>query len=82
MIFVPAVQPLAAATPLAWCFAFFDGKLLLPDAQALQPLAVQGFEHLALARHYLGRLDDIDCWALQLKSALVPDQASPVWRLA
>jgi len=70
MIFVPAVQPLADATPLAWCFAFVDGQLLLPEADdtALQPQALLGFEGLARSRHYLGRLDELDCWALQLSS--------------
>jgi NAD+ diphosphatase len=68
MVFVPAVQPLAVATPLAWCFAFVDGKLLLPDAEvaALQPQALQAFDGAAQVRHYLGRLDDVDCWALRL----------------
>lgn len=69
MIFVPAVQPLAFATPLAWCFAFVDGKLLLPDAEpaALLPHPLHTFDGLAQARHYLGRLDDIDCWAMNLR---------------
>ncbi|MGL6111301.1 MAG: NAD(+) diphosphatase [Rubrivivax sp.] len=68
MIFVPAVQPLAVATPLAWCFAFVDGKLLLPDTEptALLPHPLQALDSLAQARHYLGRLDDIDCWAMNL----------------
>lgn len=71
MIFVPAARPLAAATPLAWCFAFFDGKLLLPGAEAaaLQPLALAHFDGQLQSRHYLGRLDDIDCWALHLSQA-------------
>jgi NAD+ diphosphatase len=69
MIFVPAVQPLASATSLAWCFAFVDGKLLLPEAQALQPQPLHGFEGLARSRHYLGRLDGVDCWALHLSEA-------------
>ncbi len=66
MMFVPAVQPLASASPLAWCFAFVDGQLLLPDAHdaALQPQPLPGFEGLAMARHYLGQLDGLDCWAL------------------
>ena len=71
MIFVPAVQPLADATPLAWCFAFVDGQLLLPEADdtALQPQALLGCEGLAMARHYLGQLHGLDCWALQLSAA-------------
>jgi NAD+ diphosphatase len=66
MIFVPAVQPLVTSTPLTWCFAFVDGKLLLPDEKSLQPLPLHVFEGLAHSRHYLGRLDDLDCWALHL----------------
>ena len=34
MIFIPAVQPLVTGSPVAWCFAFVDGKLLLPEARA------------------------------------------------
>lgn len=65
MIFVPAVSPPQPATPLAWCFAFVDGKFLLPEDETgqLQPLPLQAFEGLALSRHYLGRLDAHDCWA-------------------
>jgi NAD+ diphosphatase len=71
MNFVPAVRPPAGATPLAWCFAFVDGQLLLPEAEeaVLQPQALHGFEALATARHYLGRLDQTDCWALHLSAA-------------
>jgi NAD+ diphosphatase len=69
MIFVPALQPLAHGTPMAWCFAFVDGKLLLPESSTLQPQPLQGFEALTHSRHYLGRLDDLDCWALQLREA-------------
>jgi NAD+ diphosphatase len=69
MIFVPALQPLAHGTPMAWCFAFVDGKLLLPQGAPLQPQPLQGFEAHAHSRHYLGRLDDLDCWALHLREA-------------
>jgi NAD+ diphosphatase len=69
MIFVPAVQPLATGTPLAWCFAFVDGKLLLPEGSALQPQPLHGLAPLSHSRHYLGRLDELDCWALQLSEA-------------
>ncbi len=69
MTFIPAVQPLAMATPEAWCFAFVEGKLLLPESQALAPLPMYGFEGLTKSRHYLGRLDGVDCWALHLSEA-------------
>ncbi len=69
MIFVPAMQPPAPSTPLAWCFAFVDGKLVLPDEQAMRPLPLHGFEGMTHTRHYLGRLDEVDCWALQLSEA-------------
>jgi hypothetical protein len=51
MIFVPAVQPLVTGSPVAWCFAFVDGKLLLPEGAALQPQSLHGFEGLAHTRH-------------------------------
>ena len=68
MPFLPAIGPIAPATAHAWCFAFVEGKLLLPEAEAapLAPHAPQWFEPLAQSRHFLGRLDDLDCWALRL----------------
>jgi NAD+ diphosphatase len=76
MIFLPAVQPTQPATELAWCFAFFEGKFLLPDGDesALQPLPALLFEPLAQSRHYLGRLGDIDCWTFSLR------EPPPGWR--
>jgi NAD+ diphosphatase len=68
MPFIPAVTLLSAATPQAWCFAFVEGQLLWPEAQdgfAPQPWDV--FEPLRPARHYLGQLDGIDCWAFALR---------------
>jgi len=68
MIFVPAVQPGPTPTTSAWCFAFVNGKLLLPDADTavLAPHPAQAFEALQSTRHYLGRLDELDCWAITL----------------
>jgi NAD+ diphosphatase len=68
MRFIPAVQPDAETTPEAWCFAFVEGQLLVPDVEGVRfaPQAWSLFEALAPARHYLGRLDDIDCWAFTL----------------
>ncbi|MBL8325870.1 MAG: NAD(+) diphosphatase [Rubrivivax sp.] len=64
-------EPASAAGSAAWCFAFVEGQLLLP-AEEGQPLPPQAPEHFAMAasaRHYLGRLDGIDCWALALPEA-------------
>lgn len=71
--FQPAIQPLHPATPRAWLFAFYEGQLLMPQAHdaALSPLALDVFIGLDASRHYLGRLDGLDCWALRL-SALPP----------
>jgi NAD+ diphosphatase len=71
MPFTPAVQPEAEATQSAWCFAFVEGQLLLPDAgeAGFSPHPWATFESLGTAHHYLGRLDGIDCWALSLTSA-------------
>jgi len=76
MIFVPAVQPVVPTTPSAWCFAFVEGKLLMPEVEPgdLAPAPWPVLEALADASHYLGRLDAVDCWALLLSS--VP----PGWR--
>ncbi|MFO1217209.1 MAG: NAD(+) diphosphatase [Burkholderiaceae bacterium] len=68
MPFTPAVTPPSPASDSAWCFAFVDGQLLLPegDAVALMPHSLALLEVLAPVRHYLGRLDGLDCWALTL----------------
>ncbi|HEY6354514.1 MAG TPA: NAD(+) diphosphatase [Burkholderiaceae bacterium] len=68
MRFIPAVSPQAPATNTAWCFGFVEGQLLLPadDGATLAPHAWQVLEALAPTRHYLGRLDGIDCWAFAL----------------
>jgi NAD+ diphosphatase len=71
MVFVPSIQfapPAPPAGALAWCFAFVDGKLLLPEAgdAMLVPEPWDAWEPMAAARHYLGRLDDVDCWAVTL----------------
>jgi NAD+ diphosphatase len=70
MRFMPAVAPVADATPEAWCFAFVEGQLLLveqPEGHALTPQPWSLFEPHEPARHYLGQLDGIDCWAFTLK---------------
>jgi NAD+ diphosphatase len=80
MIFTPAVRPGAVASASAWCFAFVEGQLLLPDVDAggLEPQPAPTFEALALARHYLGRLDGLDCWALRLHAPPAGWRATPL----
>lgn len=80
MRFEPAVRPPEPASAAAWCFAFVEGQLLLPAAEgaALGPLADAGFERAAVARHYLGRLDGLDCWALKLEAAPAGWRGTPL----
>ncbi len=76
MIFVPSVRLPAEGTALAWCFAFADGKFLLPEDQNqdLRPVPPAAFVSLSESRHYLGRLEGLDCWALKLPAT------PPGWR--
>lgn len=77
MHFIPAVQLLEPPSPAAWYFAFVQGELLLPDAgaAALAPLVEAGLLAASTAsRHYLGRIDALDCWALTLP------EAPPGWK--
>jgi len=75
MPFLPTSQFVEPASPQAWCFAFVQQQLLWPevgddsDAPLLKPLpaaALALHAAQASARHYLGRLDGIDCWVLAL----------------
>lgn len=76
MRFVPATEPVQPASTVAFTFAFVEGELLLPDADEpeLRPVDPGAFAAAATARHYLGRIDAHDCWALALSD--VP----PGWR--
>ena len=78
MIFVPAIALQGEPTRQHWSLAFVDGKLLLPEDQntLLHPLPDRGWQPYAEVRHYLGRLEGLDCWALRL--AQVPEG----WRMA
>jgi NAD+ diphosphatase len=80
MPFLPASQPLQPPSPEAWCFAFVQRELLLPEtgAPTLRPLAIATLAELATARHYLGRIDAIDCWALALQAPPAGWQAVPL----
>jgi NAD+ diphosphatase len=65
MNFEPAVQPAQDPTDTAWCCVFVDGKLLLPvpEDAVFAPLPRLLLDAVGATRHYLGRLDGIDCWA-------------------
>jgi hypothetical protein len=66
MHFEPAIAAPGEPTSLAWSFAFVEGQLLMREGDdALAP----GPAHDAPERHYMGRLDGIDAWALRLESA-------------
>ncbi len=67
MKFEPAIDPLLPATTTAWHLVFVDGKLLPEDeAAALSPVSVDAFGAPQAPRHFLGRLDALDCWTLRL----------------
>jgi len=71
MHFVPAIDPVMPATSSGWWLVFVGGKLLLPadELRPLEPVPSTSFEADAHSRHFLGRLDGLDCWVAQLKSA-------------
>jgi NAD+ diphosphatase len=59
------------------------GQLLVPDEEpaTLAPLASiasAAFEPLVAARHYLGTLDGLDCWVLQLHEAPAGFRRAPL----
>ncbi len=71
MSFISAVRPYGPASPLAWCFGFVQGELLLPDGESavLQPLDVASLLPQATTHHYLGTLANLDCWAVAVPDA-------------
>ncbi|MFO1267792.1 MAG: NAD(+) diphosphatase [Rubrivivax sp.] len=72
------MAPLAPASPLAWCFVFVEGQILpVDDAAPFSPHAASSLVALlaqAERRHYLGRLEGDDAWALALA------ETPPGWR--
>ena len=76
MLFVAATHPLRPATPQAWCLAFVERDLLLPEdgGPPFAPIDAESLAAGATARHYLGTLGDVDCWALTLA------EPPPGWR--
>lgn len=78
--FEPAVHPERPPTDEAWCCVFVEGRLLLPEGDDA-PFAPQPFariEQLAPQRHYLGRLDGLDCWAARAEAVPEGYRALPL----
>jgi NAD+ diphosphatase len=71
MQFKPAITPPVEPTPQQWQMAFVNGQLLLPEPedQSLAPQQASTWQKDGVARHYLGQLDGLDCWALHLPEA-------------
>lgn len=78
MRFIPAIEPPDEHTPVRWSLAFVNGQLLLPgvDDAPFEPAELPPWSHAAESRHYLGRLDGHDAWALRLAEA--PEGWRPV----
>ncbi len=80
--FLPAIRPPATPSPEAWCFAFVQRDLLLPDGLPL-PAPLEAAAAAALldggaTRHYLGALSATDCWAVLLPEAPPGWQPTPL----
>ncbi|MFY8083275.1 MAG: NAD(+) diphosphatase [Rubrivivax sp.] len=80
MHFEPAIDPPQPPTSLGWHFSFVQGQLLLPLQEDLPmaPSTAEGWAERVEARHYLGRLDGLDCWALRLAQAPTEWRAVPL----
>lgn len=82
MDYIPGIAPPDDETPEAWCFAFVQRDLLLPeDSPGLAPTGgflLRALHGAAQARHYLGRLDGRDAWVLALPEPLPGWQATPL----
>jgi NAD+ diphosphatase len=79
MPFLPAIEPLQPTTAKAWIFAFAEGRLLLPEGDAPPTPSPAALLDAALdGRHFLGRLDDADCWALRVAGPWPGWQAVPL----
>jgi NAD+ diphosphatase len=76
-VFVPAVRPPETPSRQAVWFAFKGDRLLVVPAEAETGLpAWEELERLGCtpaAGHYLGRLEDVDCFAVELEDCELPD---------
>ncbi|MEO8300064.1 MAG: NAD(+) diphosphatase [Burkholderiales bacterium] len=70
MTYIAAIHHPAAPTDDIWHFAFVDRDLIVPESEGpgLRPMPARavGLMGMASARHYLGTLEALDCWALAL----------------
>ncbi len=65
--FIPGVQAPESPSALGWHLVFVEGQLLVPaGGQDLTPQA-DTFT-AARERHYLGRLEGLDCWAQRIEA--------------
>ena len=80
MNFSPSAQVNGRPSASSWCFTFVDGKILLLDVAdpGLSPHHGPAFGPPEVTRHYLGRLDELDCWALRLASVPPGYRAVPL----
>lgn len=77
--FFPSVTPMHPPSTTALYFAFHDGKLLLMPGEMLRiPEAHPDLDAVVAVRHYLGRLNEVDCWSASVTA--LPDvcQALPL----
>lgn len=83
MHFIPAHRPPAEPSPAAWCFAFVQRQLLLPESNpqllaAVDTAELQRLVTLTTSCHYLGSLAGHDCWAAELPEAPPGWQPTPL----
>jgi NAD+ diphosphatase len=78
--FVPAVHPPDTAPSAALWFAFSGDRLLVrPNGDAASLVDYADLASLGTAfdeGHYLGRMDDVDCYAVELPSDLTPPEGT------
>lgn len=77
--FFASVTPVQPPAAKALYFAFLEGKLvLLPGETPRIPDDDADLGELITARHYLGRMDGVDCWSANLSSLPDAHEALPL----
>jgi NAD+ diphosphatase len=74
MHFIPSHKSPDQPSPAAWCFAFVQRELLVPESgphtlAAVEPAELLRLVTLTSSCHYLGTLAGHDCWAAELPEA-------------